>query len=350
MNRNATQSSMNVLDRDFWSLLAGIVLVGSMASGSEATGSAPVAWDDTSKQGWPTEFKRIEIPSGVDGTQQPAYFLPAPEGAAKVPILASLHTWSAGYEQKDPLAMLAKKAGWLYIHPHFRGSNKNRDACLSDKALADIDDAIQYALDQPGADATRVFVAGGSGGGMATLGAYMRSRHDVRLFLAWVPISDLAAWHNESQARGNKGYAADIRACTSEGPELDVAEARRRSPLYMEGPVRPRHRLEIFSGINDGHIGSVAVSHSLRFFNRLAEHYGHPEQRVSEHEIASLLARQGKADPALGVMGDRAVWFKRDIPEVEVTIFEGGHEMVVAECFKRMEVEAARPAVATRAN
>ncbi|MDD4101719.1 MAG: prolyl oligopeptidase family serine peptidase [Kiritimatiellae bacterium] len=298
---------------------------------------APVAWDDTRKHGWPAAFKRVAIPSSVDGVKQAAYFLAAPEGAKKVPVLVSLHTWSAGYEQQDPLAPMARKEGWIYIHPNFRGRNNTPDACLSDKALADIDDAIQYALDQPGADAAKVFVTGASGGGMATLGAYMRSRHEVRLFLSWVPISDLVAWHGESLARKNKRYADEIVACTSDGAELNMAEARRRSPLHMEGPVRPRSSIEIFAGIHDGHTGSVPVSQSLLFFNRLAEQYGHPERRVGEEEIARLLARDARADMALGKVGDRAVLFKRSVPGVDVTIFEGGHEMVVDACFKRIQ-------------
>ena len=170
----------------------------------------------------------------------------------------------------------------------------------------------------------------------------MRSRHAVRLFLAWVPISDLAAWHSESMARGNKRYAEEIIACTSGGTELDVAEARRRSPLHMEGPVRPRSGIEIFAGIHDGHTGSVPVSQSLRFFNRLAGQYGHPEQRVGEEEIARMLARDARADPALGRVGNRAVLFRRTVPGVAVTIFEGGHEMVVDACFRRMQEAAAR--------
>ncbi len=303
---------------------------------------APVAWDDTTRKGWPQEFKLVKIPSSADGKQQPAYFLPAPQGADKVPVMVSLHTWSAGFEQRDPLASLAKKAGWIYIHPHFRGPNRTTDACLSPKALADIDDAISYALSHGHADTRRVFVVGASGGGHATLGTYLRSRHDILLFLAWVPISDLAAWHGESLARGNKNYAANIVKCTSDGAELDVAEARHRSPLYMEGPVRERRRLEIFAGINDGHKGSVPVSQSLRFFNRLAGQYGQPEKLASEEEIARLMSRSVKADPALGKVGDRAVFFKRTVPGVEVTIFDGKHEMVVEACFKRMLEEVAR--------
>lgn len=333
---------MNLCVGKDWGIFCVMALSTLSATSQGAGGKAPTAWDDTRKQGWPDEFKRVSIPSGADGALQPAYFLAAPEGAKNVPVLVSLHTWSAGYEQQDPLAPLAKAAGWIYLRPHFRGRNNTPDACLSDKALADIDDAIQYAVSQPGADPSRLFVAGASGGGMATLGAYMRSLHAVRLFLAWVPISDLVAWHSESLARGNKRYAEEIIACTSGGTELDVAEARRRSPLHMEGPVRPRSGIEIFAGIHDGHTGSVPVSQSLRFFNRLAGQYGHPEQRVGEEEIARLLARDARADPALGRVGNRAVLFRRAVPGVTVTIFEGGHEMVVDACFRRMQEAAAR--------
>jgi hypothetical protein len=108
----------------------------------------------------------------------------------------------------------------------------------------------------------------------------------------------------------------------------------------MEGPVRERHGLEIFAGINDGHDGSVPVSQSLRFFNRLARQYGQPEKLISEAEIADVMSRSVKADPALDKVGDRTVFLKRTIPGVEVTIFDGKHEMVVDACFKRMKEEA----------
>src|SRR5690606_28898094 len=192
-------------------------------------------------------FSLVQIPSTADGASQAAYFLPAKDGQP-MPLLVSLHTWSGDYSQADPLAGPALQAGWNYIHPDFRGANKSTDACLSTKALSDIDDAIQYAIENGSVDPARIFVVGVSGGGYATLGSYLRSRHTVRAWLAWVPISDLAAWFYESQSRENQ-YAQDIINCTSEDGEFDEEAASRRSPLRWDFPEKLSGRLEIYAGI-----------------------------------------------------------------------------------------------------
>ena len=93
------------------------------------------------------------------------------------------------------------------------------DACLSNKALADIDDAIQYAKDNGHVDTNNVFVVGVSGGGYATLGLYLRVSHQIKTFFSWVPVSDLSAWFYQSKNRNAK-YAQDILQCTSDGITL----------------------------------------------------------------------------------------------------------------------------------
>lgn len=320
---------------------AGVMAIGfpeRCCAQAETKGVKPAAaaWDDTSSKKWPPAFQVVQIPSTADGTLQPAYFLPTPQGSPKRPLVVSLHTWSGGYEQPDPLARLVQKEGWAYIHPHFRGPNKKPDACLSENVFADLEDAMHYALTNAHVDAAHIYVVGVSGGGYATLGLYMRTQVDVRLFLSWVPISDLASWYRHSLGR-RSNYANDVLKCTSTGRELNEQEARRRSPLHMEGPVRPRHRLEIFAGINDGHTGSVPVSESLNFFNRLATQYGHADRLISAADIEALLERRVERQPETGKIGDRAVLFTRQIPQASVTIFDGGHEMLVAPCFQKIK-------------
>lgn len=303
------------------------------ADGSALKGPKCAPPGDASRNVWPAPFRRVEIPSSIDGILQPAYFLTAPT-AKKLPLVVSLHAWSVTYDFEDPVAPHVLRAGWNYIRPDFRGPNRTPDACLSLKALADIDDAIAFAKASAPVDDRFVFVTGVSGGGYATLGAYMRSHHNIRLCLAWVPISDLAAWYEESVARKSK-YAQEILDVTGSKEKLDEEEARRRSPLFMDGPVLPRPRLEMYAGIHDGHTGSVPVSQSLRFFNRLAGQYGRADAQVSEAEIANLLNEKGDPD-ATGALDGRAVVFHREIPQVAVTLFEGGHEILAGHCFQRM--------------
>jgi hypothetical protein len=108
--------------------------------------------DNTSRTKRGKEFLLVKISSKADASLQPAYFLRAQSKVPK-PLIVSLHTWSGDYSQDDPLADMARTAGWNYIHPDFRGPNRTADACLSPKALTDIDDAIKYAKDKGPVDA-----------------------------------------------------------------------------------------------------------------------------------------------------------------------------------------------------
>jgi pimeloyl-ACP methyl ester carboxylesterase len=245
--------------------------------------------DDLTTTKWPDAFSVVQIRSSADGSLQPAYVFAAPPGVAK-PLLVSLHTWSGNYAQNDPLAEMARNEGWNYIHPDFRGPNHTKEACLSKKGISDIDDAIQYAIDNGSVDVGNIFVVGASGGGYATLGAYLKSYHRVKAFLSWVPISDLISWFHQSKSRHTE-YAEDILHCTSDGMSLDENEARLRSPIFWDMPTTPKGRLEIYAGINDGYTGSVPISHSVLFFNRLVENYGYAESRVDASDLVKLLTR-----------------------------------------------------------
>lgn len=316
--------------RSIFILFAIVLFASPRLFGQDESKSVP----DTS----PVRAVEIAFPSSVDDAVQKAVFHAAKTTVA-MPLVVSLHSWSGDHSQDDPLAEKVIAAGWNYIHPDFRGRNNKPDACLSDKVIADIDDAIQYALDNGPADRDAVFVVGGSGGGHATLGVYLRTRHRIRLFLSWVPISDLTAWYWESKSRANK-YADDIVLCTSTTGTFEEQGALERSPLYWPVPKDIKGRLEIYAGINDGYTGSVPVSHTLRFYNKMAEHFGRPDAQVSEADMIRLLARGVAPNPALGHIEDRPVLYRKEMPQVAVAIFEGGHELLVDHCLSRMRAEA----------
>lgn len=296
-------------------------------------------WDNKKEVDWPEEFSLVTISSSADGTDQAAYFLRAPFAPPAKPLVVSLHSWSGDYSQNDPLAQMSKDAGWNYIHPDFRGPNWTVDACLSEKAIADIDDAIQYAIDNGNVDIDNVFVVGGSGGGYATLGMYLKTRHQIRLFLSWIPISDLSAWYYQSSNRNAK-YAQDILKCTSAGATLNEKEARLRSPLYWDVPEKPNGRLEIYAGINDGYTGAVPISHSILFYNRIAQHFGNQDDLITQDDIIELLTRGIDNSNNLGMLGDRQVYYRRSTDLLLFTVFDGGHEMLYEYCFSRMRMFA----------
>lgn len=272
-------------------------------------------WDIIEASKWDDEFQLVEITSSDDGSLQSAYFFSGINSgvdASKKPLLVSLHTWSGNYSQVDPLSAMALKQGWNYIHPDFRGPNWSKDSCLSKLVTTDIDDAIQYAIDNSNVDIENIFVVGVSGGGYAALGSYLKTRHKIKAFLSWVPISDLSAWYYQSMSLNNEKYSKDILACTSGSQVFNEQSAIKRSPLYWDIPAENNGVLEIYAGINDGHIGygSVPISHSILFFNHLVSNYGLPGNRVSEDDTVKLLTRAHEINATYNKIGDRQVIYQ----------------------------------------
>ncbi len=275
------------------------------------------------------------ITSSVDGSPQKVrYFIPE-SVTEPIPLLVLLHSWSANVDQDSMLPLCARECqqrGWAIIHPDFRGPNVRPQACASDLAVQDIVDAVRWIETRTMIDPQRRFVAGASGGGHMTL--IMAGRHP-KLWAAasaWVPITDLAAWHAESTARKSK-YADNIAAACGGPPGTSAAvdeQYRVRSPLtYLAGtrglPV------DLNAGITDGHTGSVPISHTLLAFNRLCTVYGQAEVQFSEADIADLTEQQ-QISPAdaqaapLEAGRMHKVLLRRSAGPARVTIFDGGHE------------------------
>ena len=289
----------------------------------------------------PAEAQRleVEIPRD-DGSMQPAaVMLPAgfDRAGEQRPLLVSLHSWSADWTQRqEELEQGALERGWIYLFPNFRGANDHPVACGSEQAQEDILDAVAWAWGEYPVDPERIYLTGGSGGGHMTL--LMAARHpDVwTAASAWVPISDLVTWHVK-HADGR--YGEMMRACTGGAPgdsEAVDEEYRKRSPLtWLADAAEDLPPLDIAAGVRDGHEGSVPIRHSLEAFNAIVEGLGH--QGVSEEEIEQLSAgpearleapqeSDQVEDPAFG----RAIYLRRRVDDVRVTIFEGGHETIAS--------------------
>lgn len=313
--------------------------------------NAANSWDDTLNTGWPASCAVVEIRSSSDGSVQKARFYSSETGE-RAPLIVSLHTWSGDYNQEDPLAAEIIRRGWNYIHPDFRGPNTHPEAGGSDLVLSDIEDAINYALRNSDADPADVHIIGVSGGGYATLAAYMKIGYPVRSFNAWAAISDLEAWYEECRSRGLK-YSLDIEKITTGENRFDAAEARRRSPVFMNYRSRTRNGsyLNIYAGINDGYTGSVPITHSINFFNKIARmrYPGEPDLVVPDSIIIKLLGR--RVDPLINhdmKIGGRNVYLSSHRPDLSLTIFEGGHEMIVPHALSLLPV--IRKGVGTRDN
>jgi dipeptidyl aminopeptidase/acylaminoacyl peptidase len=210
----------------------------------------------------------VQYLSSGDSTLHPALFY-APDVSKTCPVLVALHTWSSDYLQTSsvPYLLWCIEKDWAFIHPNFREANNKPEATGSELVVADIVSAADYAISNANADLGRIYLVGVSGGGHATLLMAGRVPDIWAGVSAWVPITDLAAWYFESKDRG-ASYANHIVMSTGGIPgasaEVDF-QYKARSPItHLANATAP---LDINAGINDGHTGSVPISHSLNAFN-----------------------------------------------------------------------------------
>ncbi|NBS05205.1 MAG: hypothetical protein EBS64_08445 [Verrucomicrobia bacterium] len=187
-------------------------------------------------------------------------------------------------------------------------------------------DAVAYARRDARIDDSRIYLVGGSGGGHMALVMAERAPDLWAGVSAWVPITDLAAWHAESKTRKNNYAKMLEQSCGGPPSPATEAEYRRRSSLFHLAAAKGVP-LDINTGIHDGHTGSVPVSHSLRAFNVLAS----SDKQIStedidfmvrEQKIPGALAAETQVDPER----EKATLFRRSSGNARVTVFEGGHE------------------------
>jgi lysophospholipase L1-like esterase/pimeloyl-ACP methyl ester carboxylesterase len=290
---------------------------------------AQVKWDDTETKNWPEAFKKIKIISSFDKSEQ-LCIVYASNSIKPQPLVVSLHSWSGDFLQTDSMAMDVSRRNWNYIHPDFRGPNNKPLACGSDAAIQDIDDAIQWALKNMNVDPKEVHIIGSSGGGYMTMMCYMNMKYPAKSFSSWVGISDLEAWYYESLGRGQK-YAGDILKCMGESTFLNIVEARKRSPLRLPLPKR-NATLHLYAGIHDGYRGSVPITHTMHFYNKVvaAQKNYSKNAIVSPDEMLNLVVSRTSEKPYIYDLGKRNVHLHKQSGPVSLTIFEGGHEMIVS--------------------
>ena len=218
------------------------------------------------------EQKEIYVRSTLDGSEQPSLFY-ASASKEKRPLLVGLHTWSYDrFNQIENMLPFAEEQDFHLLLPEFRGPNvpkknpKFTEACGSELAKQDIKDAIDYVLrEYDNVDAENVFLLGASGGGHMALLMAGFCPEIFRVIGAFVPITDLAKWAEQSEH-----YGKQVRACCGESEE----EMAKRSPVSYSDTVA-KANLKIFHGKYDK---TVPVTHSISFYNALMEKY--PASRV----------------------------------------------------------------------
>jgi esterase/lipase len=287
---------------------------------------AYIIFFDTQPIQWSNNFKIIEIKSSKDGSLQKSYFYKSQTKELK-PLIVSLHTWSGNYNEYDELAEICKKKDLNYIHPDFRGANQTLQSCCSELALADIDDAITYAIKNSNVDTSKIYVIGVSGGGYATLSTFMKSKHNIKKFSSWAPITDLISWYKECEIR-NMYYTKNILDCTGSTNQLNLKNAKLKSPIYWNTPIDKLKdsKLYIYAGIYDG---SVPITHSINFYNKLLNDLSVQDtlSYISPHEKLKLLEKREPLSE-FGTISGRKICLKKAVNNISLTIFEGNHEML----------------------
>lgn len=263
---------------------------------------------------------------------QNALFLKA-QGDDPRPLLVGLHTWSYDHTNgSDKYVELCIENNWHFIFPDFRGGNTRPDACGSEMVVSDLEDAVAYMKNTVNVDRTRVYLAGGSGGGHCSLLMAGRRPDLWTAVSSWCPISDIAAWHQECLAR-NRGYYAHIESVCGGSPadsEAAAKEAVKRSPLtWLSNVKESALKLDISTGIHDGHIGSVPVSQAINAFNVVARQ----EDRISQADIDFIVKNESvpehlKATEQDPSFGGRTIYLRKISGNVRLTLFEGGHDLL----------------------
>jgi pimeloyl-ACP methyl ester carboxylesterase len=188
-------------------------------------------------------------------------------------------------------------------------------------------------------DQSRIYVAGVSGGGHMSL--LMAGWHPERFSAvsAWVGPTDLADWHRFHTQNGKpQKYAKMIEKSLLGPPGASAmidADYRDRSPVFHLSRVG-NLPVTIWAGVEDGHSGSVPISHSLRAFNAIASAHGNPvitEPEIDEltktRKLAAPLPSDQTSDPDL----PREISLRRTSKNSLITIFKGGHESLPEAAF-----------------
>jgi len=288
--------------------------------------------------GWNRAVQSINYPSAADNTSQPMMFY-KPQVDAPRPLLVALHSWSNNYKQKES-AIYAEWCianDWIFIHPNFRGANTRPQATGSELVIGDVLSAIDYAKANARVDESRIYAVGWSGGGYLGLLLAGRAPEIWAGVSAWVPISDLNAWYEESRRLGTK-YVREIAASCGGTPTEGAAadECRKRSAItYLE---RARGvSIDINHGIRDGRNNGdpVPISQSLRAFNLLAA----PQDRFTEEEI-TYFTREAKVPASLqsettdSSYGGLKILFRRRSGNARITVFDGAHDKNTEAAFR----------------
>ncbi|HMR62512.1 MAG TPA: prolyl oligopeptidase family serine peptidase [Anaerolineae bacterium] len=217
-----------------------------------------------------------------------------------MPLLVAIHGYSGtGQGQLNLFGVEANSRGWMLVapdmHNHYAGHPDGQYALAWSGAQQDIVQAIEYMLtNYPKIDRNRIYIAGGSMGGLTTLVMASKYPDIFAAAAAWKPITNVADWYNhivyvyrrQSDGLPETELAKQIRreidpSCSPSGsilsngsinqqyvtgcgtPNAEPLEYQRRSPVSMPYPSRnlPIH---LWHATGDN---LVTYAHSVNLLN-----------------------------------------------------------------------------------
>ncbi|MEL7447303.1 MAG: alpha/beta fold hydrolase, partial [Pseudomonadota bacterium] len=224
-------------------------------------------------------FRALADPDGVtytarDGTDIRAYLtLPVGREAADLPLIILPHGGPFGIRDQlrynDEVQFLANR-GYAVLQPNFRGSGGyggdfyNLGIGQVGRGMQDdLDDAMDWAVQQGIADPARVCVVGGSYGGYAAIWAVLRNPERYRCAASWAGVMD---WDRMLQydrrvltRKASKRWQAKI-----EGDDADF-------DLKDVSPFRVASRLSRPTLIAHGTVDGIVPFKQLELMQKAAE-------------------------------------------------------------------------------
>lgn len=193
----------------------------------------------------------------------PAYtFVPKGLGHRKAPLIVFVHGGVHGRFTSVGVTKELLEQGYIVIAPEYRGSIGYGAGLYNqiDYGGAEIDDtqaARDWAVaNLPNVDSSRVGIIGWSHGGFHALMAIFRWPDSYQVAFAGVPVSDLVQ-RNAYQP----GYPATFKEFIGKSVHEDIAEYRRRSPVYHAAKLRTP--LLIHTTTNDEDVSVMEVEHLI---------------------------------------------------------------------------------------
>lgn len=191
-------------------------------------------------------FHRIKARDGAD---LPVYVTHPAQGSTKpAPVVVYVHGGPASRVDRNfsLVPQFLASRGYLVIEPEFRGSEgyggNHELAGWRQWGLTmqdDLQDALQWAVQQQMADPARACIMGASYGGYAALMGAARDSASYRCAISWVGVTDLPELLGETRFPWDSGNLKAAAQDLSIGnPQKDEARLKQTSPVYRAADIK----------------------------------------------------------------------------------------------------------------